>query len=31
MHDYRSGERPVNDLYRQYDMLKNALLEMAGK
>ena len=31
MHDYRSGERPVNDLYEQYAMLKDALLEMAGK
>ena len=31
MHDYRSGERPVNDLYEQYTMLKDALMEMAGK
>ena len=30
MHDYRCAERPVNDLYEQYRMLKDALLEMGG-
>jgi myo-inositol-1-phosphate synthase len=30
MHDYLSGEQPVNDLYQQYAMLKNALREMGG-
>ena len=30
MHDYRVGELPVNHLYQQYTMLKNALREMGG-
>jgi len=30
MHDYTKGEIPVNNLYQQYTMLKNALREMAG-
>ena len=30
MHDYRVGEQPVNHLYQQYIMLKNALREMGG-
>ena len=30
MHDYRLGEQPVNHLYQQYTMLKNALREMGG-
>ena len=30
MHDYRVGEQPVNHLYQQYTMLKNALREMGG-
>ena len=30
MHDYRAGEQPVNHLYQQYTMLKNAIREMGG-
>lgn len=30
MHDYTQGEEPVNHLYQQYTMLKNALREMGG-
>lgn len=30
MHDYTQGEVPVNHLFRQYTMLKNALREMGG-
>ncbi len=30
MHDYTQGERPVNHLYQQYTMLKNAIREMGG-
>ena len=30
MHDYTRGEEPVNHLYQQYTMLKNALREMGG-
>ncbi len=30
MHDYTQGEEPVNHLYQQYAMLKNALREMGG-
>lgn len=30
MHDYTQGEIPVNHLFRQYTMLKNALREMGG-
>ena len=30
MHDYTVGEEPVNNLYQQYTMLKNAIREMAG-
>ena len=30
MHDYTRGEQPVNHLYQQYTMLKNALREMGG-
>ena len=30
MHDYRAGEQPVNHLYQQYTLLKNALREMGG-
>ena len=30
MHDYRSGEQPVNHLYQQYTLLKNALRELGG-
>ncbi len=29
-HDYTRGELPVNHLYQQYTMLKNALREMGG-
>ncbi|MBP3757431.1 MAG: inositol-3-phosphate synthase [Prevotella sp.] len=28
MHDYTKGEEPVNNLYQQYTMLKNAIREM---
>lgn len=30
MHDYRQGEEPVNNLFQQYTMLKNAIREMGG-
>ena len=30
MHDYTVGEEPVNNLYQQYTMLKNAVREMGG-
>ena len=30
MHDYRAGEQPVNHLYQQYTLLKNALRELGG-
>jgi myo-inositol-1-phosphate synthase len=30
MHDYTCGEQPVNNLYQQYTMLKNAIREMGG-
>lgn len=30
MHDYTTGEEPVNHLYQQYTMLKNAIREMGG-
>ena len=30
MHDYTQGEVPVNHLFQQYVMLKNALREMGG-
>ena len=30
MHDYTTGEEPVNHLYQQYTMLKNAVREMGG-
>ena len=30
MHDYTRGEQPVNHLYQQYTMLKNALRQMGG-
>jgi myo-inositol-1-phosphate synthase len=30
MHDYRAGELPVNHLYQQYTMLKNAIREIGG-
>ena len=30
MHDYTQGEEPVNNLYQQYTMLKNAIREMSG-
>ena len=30
MHDYTRGERPVNHLYQQHTMLRNALREMGG-
>ncbi len=30
MHDYTRGEQPVNNLYQQYTMLKNAIREMGG-
>ena len=29
-HDYTQGEEPVNNLYQQYAMLKNAIREMGG-
>lgn len=29
-HDYTQGEEPVNHLYQQYTMLKNAIREMGG-
>ena len=30
MHDFTQNENPVNNLYQQYTMLKNALREMGG-
>ena len=30
MHDYTKGEEPVNHLFQQYAMLKNAIREMGG-
>lgn len=30
MHDYQQGEIPINHLFKQYVMLKNALREMGG-
>ena len=30
MHDYTVGEKPVNNLWQQYTMLKNAIREMGG-
>ena len=30
MHNYRVGEQPVNHLYQQYTLLKNAIREMGG-
>ena len=30
MHDYTKKELPVNNLYQQYTMLKNAVREMGG-
>lgn len=30
MHDYTKGEVPVNHLFKQYTMLKNAIREMGG-
>lgn len=30
MHDYTQNEQPVNNLYQQYTMLKNAIREMGG-
>ncbi len=30
MHDYTKGEVPVNHLFQQYVMLKNAIREMGG-
>ena len=30
MHDYTKGEKPINNLYQQYTMLKNAIREMGG-
>ena len=30
MHDYTQGETPVNHLYQQHTMLKNAIREMGG-
>ena len=30
MHDYTVGEEPVNHLFQQYTMLKNAIREMGG-
>ena len=29
-HDYTQGEEPINNLYQQYSMLKNAIREMGG-
>ena len=29
-HDYTVGEEPINNLYQQYTMLKNAIREMGG-
>lgn len=30
MHDYTQGEVPINNLYQQYTLLKNAIREMGG-
>ena len=30
MHDYTRSEEPVNNLYQQHAMLKNAIREMGG-
>ncbi len=30
MHDYTEGEVPINHLFQQYVMLKNAIREMGG-
>ena len=30
MHDYTRGEKPINNLYQQYAILKNAIREMGG-
>ncbi len=30
MHNYLEGEVPVNNLFQQYTMLKNAIREMGG-
>ncbi|MBR3444488.1 MAG: inositol-3-phosphate synthase [Prevotella sp.] len=30
MHDYVSGEKPINNLYQQHAMLRNAIREMGG-
>lgn len=30
MHDYTQGEAPINNLYQQYTMLKNAIRQMGG-
>ena len=30
MHDYTQGEEPINHLYQQYTLLKNAIREMGG-
>ena len=30
MHDYTQGEQPINHLYQQHTMLRNALREMSG-
>lgn len=30
MHDYTQDEQPINNLYQQYTMLKNAIREMGG-
>ena len=30
MHDYTQDEVPVNNLFEQYTMLKNAIREMGG-
>ena len=30
MHDYTQDETPVNNLYQQYTLLKNAIREMGG-
>ena len=29
-HDYTQGEEPINNLYQQYSMVKNAIREMGG-
>ena len=30
MHDFMQGEEPVNNLFEQYTILKNAIREMGG-